>query len=57
MQKLAIISFAGIVALLLVFTLQEPAVKKNAGNKDGIAAAYMHSTPLNSPVEPGGHKN
>jgi hypothetical protein len=57
MQKLAFISFAGIVALLLVFTLQEPAAKKNAGNKDGIATAYIHATPLNSPVQPGGHKN
>lgn len=57
MQKLAIISFAGIVALLLVFTLQEPAVKKNSGHKDGIAAAYVRATPLNAAAQPGGHKN
>jgi hypothetical protein len=57
MQKLAFISFAGIVAILLVFTLQEPGGKKVSGKQEGIAAAYMHAKSPDGSVQPGGHKN
>jgi hypothetical protein len=57
MQKLAFLSFAGIVALLLVFSLQEPAVKKTSGKKESIATTYMHTASLASPAQADGHKN
>jgi hypothetical protein len=57
MQKLAFISFAGIVALLLVFTFQEPVGKKVSGKQDGIAATYMHAESPGASAQQGGHKN